>query len=408
MRARSDTGNPNQVKRKASKMLQRIDGNATEHIDTVVIGGGQAGLAVGYELARQGRDFVILDAHNRVGDSWRTRWDSLRLFTPASLNGLPGMPFPAPSEQFPTKDELADYLAAYAARFALPIQLGAQVDELTRDGDRYLVAAGARRLAANHVVVATGAYITPRVPAFAGQLDPAITQLHSLDYCNPGQLRDGPVLVVGAGNSGAEIALELAARRPTWLAGRDTGHFPNLFALGGLASQVGRLAVQGVKLLTVDTWLGRSMLRNARAFRRGHPLVRVQPKHLLAAGVQRVPRVVGASGGQPVLEDRRVLDVANIVWATGFVRDLRWMRLLVFDSNGEPLHHRGVVQREPGLYFIGLPFQSSLLSDRVAGVGADAKYIVEQIARRDRAAGPAYAGRLTGNRHATSEAEGSS
>ncbi len=267
MRARSDTGNPNQVKRKASKMMQRIDGTATQHVDTLVIGGGQAGLAAGYELARRGRDFVILDAHDHVGDSWRIRWDSLRLFTPASLNGLPGMPFPAPGEHFPTKDELADYLETYAARFALPVQLGVRVDELTRDGDRYLVSAGVRRLAANHVVVATGAYATPGLPAFASQLDPAITQLHSLDYRNPGQLRDGRVLVVGAGNSGAEIALELAATHQTWLAGRDTGHFPNLFALGGLSYQVGRLAFQGLKRLTVDTWLGRSIVRNARAFR---------------------------------------------------------------------------------------------------------------------------------------------
>ena len=400
-------GNLNQLKRKVIKIMQRIVGKATQHVDTVVIGGGQAGLAAGYELARQGRDFVILDAHDHVGDSWRTRWDSLRLFTPASLNGLPGMPFPAGREHFPTRDEMADYLEAYAARFALPVQLGVRVDELTRD-DRYLVAAGARRLAANHVVVATGAYAPPRLPIFADQLDPAIAQLHSVDYRNPGQLRAGRVLVVGVGNSGAEIALELAATHQTWLAGCDTGHFPNLFALGALTYQVGRLAFQGLKRLTIDTWLGRSIIRNARAFRGGHPLARVQPKHLLAAGVQRVARVVGVSGGQPALADGRVLEVANVVWATGFVRDYRWMQLPVFDTNGDPLHHRGVVQREPGLNFIGLPFQSSLLSDRVAGVGADAKYIVEQIARRDRAAGPAYSGRLTGNRHTTSEAQVSS
>src|SRR5215211_401735 len=154
-------------------MMKRIDGNPTQHVDTVVIGGGQAGLAVGYELARRGRDFVILDAHDRLGDSWRTRWDSLRLFTPARVSGLPGMPFPARGGHFPTKDELANYLEAYAARFALPVQLGVRVEQLARDGDRYLVAAGARCLEAKHVVVATGAYATPHVPTFADQLDPA-------------------------------------------------------------------------------------------------------------------------------------------------------------------------------------------------------------------------------------------
>ncbi len=164
----------------------------TERIDTVVIGGGQAGLAAGYYLARQGRDFVILDAHDRVGDTWRKRWDSLRLFTPASFNGLPGMPFPARRGHLPTKDEMAGYLEAYAARFKLPVQLGVRVDELARDGDRYLIAAGTRRLEANHVAVATGAYPTPRIPGFADQLDPAITQLHSARIATPANCVTAP------------------------------------------------------------------------------------------------------------------------------------------------------------------------------------------------------------------------
>ncbi len=365
----------------------------TERIDTVVIGGGQAGLAVGYYLTRQDRDFVILDAHDRIGDSWRKRWDSLRLFTPASFNHLPGMAFPAHSGHFPTKDEMADYLEAYAARFELPLQLGMRVDELTRDGDRYLVSASARRLEANHVVVATGAYATPRVPTFAGQLDPAITQLHSVEYRNPDQLRAGPVLVVGAGNSGAEIALQLAATHPTWLSGRDTGSIPG--NLGSFGYQVGGILFQTLmKMLTVDTPPGRWMVRNARAFDGGHPLVRIKPGDLLEAGIQRMPRVAGVSHGQPLLEDGRVLEVASVVWSTGFVRDFPWIRLPVFDANGDHasdrtlLHHRGVVQTEPGLYFVGLPYQSSLLSGLVAGAGDDAKHVVGQISRHARAASP--------------------
>jgi putative flavoprotein involved in K+ transport len=362
----------------------------------VVIGGGQAGLAAGYYLARQRRDFVILDAHDRVGDSWRKRWDSLRLFTPANFNSLPGMPFPARGGHFPTKDEMADYLEAYAARFQLPVRLGVRVDELARDGDRYLIAAGARRLQANHVVVATGAYATPRLPTFASQLDTAITQLHSVAYRNPGQLRDGPVLIVGAGNSGAEIALELAPRHPIWLSGRDTGYLPGNF--GSFGYKVGGVVFQTVmKLLTVDTRLGRWIEQNASGFfMRGLPLVRVRPKDLLEAGVQRVPRVAGVSNGQPMLEDGRVLDVANVVWSTGFVRDYRWIRLPVFDADGDPVHHRGVVQAEPGLYFTGLPFQSSLLSGIVAGAGVDANYIAQQILLRAKATDPVYEGRMVG------------
>ncbi|MGH2541799.1 MAG: flavin-containing monooxygenase [Ardenticatenaceae bacterium] len=365
----------------------------TERIDTVVIGGGQAGLAAGYYLSKQGREFVILDAGQRVGAAWRSRWDSLRLFTPTSLNSLPGMAFPAPRGHLPTKDEMADYLEAYAARFELPVQLGVKVDELVRDGDRYLITAGTQRWEARHVIVATGTYSTPWVPPFASQLDPAITQLHSVAYRNPDQLRAGAVLVVGAGNSGAEIALDLASRHLTWLAGRDTGHIP--ITVGGLAYQIGSFAFHTMmKRLTVDTWLGRRLVARAKAWGEGgHPVVRVKPEALVAAGVQRVPRVTGVSGGRPLLEDQRVLDVANVVWCTGFVRDDHWIKLPVFDANGDPIHHRGVVRTEPGLYFSGLPNQSTLLSGIVAGAGPDAKYIVTQIARRARAVGPAHKAR---------------
>ena len=365
----------------------------TERIDTVVIGGGQAGLAVGYYLTRQERDFVILDAHDRIGDSWRKRWDSLRLFTPASFNHLPGMAFPARWGYFPTKNEMADYLEAYAARFELPLQLGMRVDELTRDGDRYLIRAGERRLEADHVVVTTGAYAAPRIPTFAGQLDPAINQFHSVAYRNPGQLRAGPVLVVGAGNSGAEIARELAATHRTWLSGRDTGSIPG--NPGSFGYRAAIIVFQRVmQWFTVDTRPGQWMVRNARTFTEGHPLVRVRAKDLVEAGVQRVPRVAGASRGLPLLEDGCVLEVASVVWSTGFGRDFHWIRLPVFAANGDHasertlLHHRGVVQTEPGLYFVGLPYQSSVLSGLVAGAGDDAKHVVGQISRHARAASP--------------------
>jgi putative flavoprotein involved in K+ transport len=354
----------------------------SERFDIVVIGGGQAGLAAGYYLARQKRDFVILDSHERVGDSWRKRWDSLRLFTPVSLDHLPGMKLPKSTNRFPTKDEMADYLEAYAARFEFPVELGVRVDELTREDHRYSIRAGARRLEADHVIVATGAYPTPRVPKFAGELDPAITQLLSVEYRRPNQLRDGPVLVVGAGNSGAEIARDLSATHPTWLAGPDTGFIPGTYgSLGYCAAYVVIFTL--MKLFTVDTSGGRSVIQKARAFTGGHPLVRVKPRDLLEAGVERVPRVAGVRGGQPILEDGRVLDVANVVWATGFVRDYRWIRLPIFDGKGDPIHHRGVVRTEPGLYFTGLPFQSSLLSGHVAAAGNDAKYIVKQITARE-------------------------
>ena len=200
---------------------------SSESFDTVVIGGGQAGLAIGYYLKRQNRRFVILEAGPRVGEAWRGRWDSLRLFTPAKYNGLPGLPFPGADFYFPTKDEVAEYLERYAQRFELPVRLNAKVDALTRRDGRYQLTAGPQRLSAARVVVATGAFRRPRLPAYASELDPALVQLHSSAYRNPTQLPPGSVLVVGAGNSGAEIALEAkASGRRVWLAGRGTGRIP--------------------------------------------------------------------------------------------------------------------------------------------------------------------------------------
>lgn len=201
---------------------------ASEHpFDTVVVGGGQAGLAAGYYLEKQGRDFVILDAGEKVGDAWRGRWDSLRLFTPAAYSSLPGMPFPAPPRNYyPTKDEMADYLEAYAGKFGLPVLSGRRVDSLSRYDDGYVLSAGEERYVTENVVVATGPYHTPRIPDFTGKLDSSIFQMHSSVYRDAGQFPEGGVLVVGAGNSGAEISVELAARHRTYLSGRDTGWAP--------------------------------------------------------------------------------------------------------------------------------------------------------------------------------------
>jgi putative flavoprotein involved in K+ transport len=356
--------------------------NEPELVGTVVVGGGQAGLAVGYQLARRGLPFVILDAHERIGDSWRQRWDSLRTFTPAGYNGLPGAPFPGEAHSFPTKDEVADYLTAYATRFDLPVRTGVSVDRLTREGDRFVVAAGDHRLEAEQVVVATGAYQTPRVPAFASDLDPTIVQIHSTGYRDPSQLRKGGVLVVGAGNSGAEIALEVSHRHPTWLSGRDTGHEPTRPGTvpDRLLMPVLWFIVSHV--LTVRTPIGRKMKRVFR--NRGIPLARVRRKDLSAAGVERVPRTAGVRDGLPELEDGRVLDVANVIWCTGFVPDFRWIELPILDEDGHPVHDRGVIGSEPGLYFVGLIFLYSLSSVLIGGVGRDAEYIATCIESRVR------------------------
>jgi putative flavoprotein involved in K+ transport len=380
MRTRTDVDRP--------RARSPEDGIARQHpeasrFDVVVIGGGQAGLTVGYHLARRGLRFVILDAEPRIGDVWRRRWDSLRLFTPAAYDGLDGLAFPAPAASFPTKDEMADYLEVYASRFALPVRSGTVVDSLQRYDGGYTVRAGTSWFEADQVVVATGSYRTPMTPSFASALAPGITQLHSSAYRNPGQLRDGSVLVVGAGNSGAEIALELARTgRTVLLSGRDPGHVP--FRIDGWLARLllTRLVLRFVfhRLLTVRTPFGRKA--RPRALRQGTPLIRIRPSDLLAAAVRRVPRIVAATGGQPMVEGGGALDVSNVVWCTGYRPGFSWIDLPVFDGDGEPRHHGGVVPGEPGLYFVGLHFLYAMSSGMIHGVGRDAARIADVIAAR--------------------------
>ena len=351
-----------------------------ERYETVVVGGGQAGLATGYHLARLGRPFVILDAGQRVGDAWRARWDSLRLFTPARYSGLPGMGFPATAWHYPTKDEVAEYLETYAARFQLPVRAGVRVDGLTRQGDRYLVTAGERRFEAANVVVASGAYHHPLVPGFAAELDPGILQLHSSGYRHPAQLQEGGVLVVGAANSGAEIAVELSGAHRTWLSGRHPGSEPTR-----AGSRLDRLLTPPFwffisQVLTVDTPIGRKL--RPKLMGAGTPLARVRRRDIAAAGIERVPRTAGARDGLPVLEDGRALEVANVVWCTGYRPDFSWIDLPIQGDDGQPRHDRGVVAGQPGLYFVGLFFQSAVSSALVGGVGRDAEQIVARIAAR--------------------------
>jgi putative flavoprotein involved in K+ transport len=355
------------------------NGHAAEHFETVIIGGSQAGLAVGYHLAKRGQKFLILEASDRVGDAWRNRWDSLRLFTPARYDGLPGWRFPARSWSFPTKDEMADYLEAYAARFDLPIRTGARVDRVTREDDGYVIECGETRIEADNVVVATGAHRVPQVPEAARGLDPKIVQLHSSEYRSPAQLRDGDVLVVGAGNSGAEIAFETARTHTTWLSGRDVGQVPVEHGSVPARFVLPVIRFLGHHVFTVKTPIGRKV--GPKIAFSPTPLIRVKTKHLVDAGVERVPRVTGVRDGRPVLEGDRVLEVANVIWCTGFRQELSWIDLPVAREDGEPLHDRGIARAQPGLYFVGMLFIYSVSSDVLPGVGRDAERIAKHIER---------------------------
>lgn len=360
------------------------DKTGTEYVDTVVIGAGQAGLSAGYHLARNDREFVIVDAYPRIGDSWRCHWDSLRLYSPAGYDGLPGMPFPAPKHSFPGKDDVADYLEDYAARFALPVRGSTHVRRLSKDDDHYVIECCGddgepTRLVARNVVVATGTFgRTPAVPEFSRDLDPSILRLHSSEYRNPGQLRDGPVLVVGASHSGGDIALEVGATHPTILCGRDTGQIPMRLESRRMWFLLPMLWFAAGHVMSLHTPIGRKLRVEER--NHGAPLLRVKRQDLAARGVERVlDRMTGVEGGLPVLGEGRVVDVTNVLWCTGFRQEYRWIDLPVIGADGWPLEERGAVPSMPGLYFTGLAFQSSFRSMLVGGAGADARTVVEHL-----------------------------
>jgi len=357
--------------------------SSPKRIHTIVVGGGQAGLAVGYHLAHRGVRFLILDAGHRIGDAWRNRWDSLRLFTPARYAKLPGLGFPAPGHSFPTKDQLADYLEAYAQRFHLPVRTGVRVERVSRRGDHFLVSAGAEQFQAENVVVAMANYQKPRLPAFAKNLDPGILQVHSANYRNPSQLRPGKVLVVGAGNSAADIAIELSRTHTTLMSGKESGYVPfpiESFFFRFVAIRFVRFL--GHYMLSLATPIGRKL--RPKMLHRSAPLVRVKPADLIAAGVERLPRLADVRDGLPVLADGRTLDVQNVVWCTGYHPGFSWIDLPIFEPNGDPVHDRGIVARAPGLFFVGLHYLYSMTSATIVGVSRDAKRVVDAIVARDR------------------------
>ena len=356
----------------------------TERIHTVVIGGGQAGLSAGYYLAKQGINFLILDANHRIGNAWRNRWDSLRLFTPARHVGLPGMRFPGSGGDFPTKDEVADYLENYAERFQLPVQCGLKVERLSKQGDHFLIQAGRLQYEADNVIVAMANYQVPKIPAFAHDIDPGILQLTPQSYKNPSQLQEGEVLVVGVGNSGADIAIDVARSQTTWMAGKESGHIPwdiNSFMARHVAFPLIRFL--GHHVLTMSTPIGRKNRPNM--LHRATPLIRVKPQDLADAGIERVGRVIGAKAGKPLLEDGRTLEVRNVIWCTGYQPGFSWIDLPVFNEEGEPAQVRGI-SRVPGLYFLGLHFQYAMSSATLIGIGRDAEYVVEELKARSRSA----------------------
>ena len=351
-------------------------GRGDDTVDVIVVGAGQAGLAIGWYLARLGLRFQVLEASAELGQSWRSRWDSLTLFTPAQYDALPGMPFPAPADTYPTKEPVADYLRAYADAFRLPVRLNSRVTSLSRSGDGFEVRTADETFSARRVVVATGPFQIPFVPPAAGGLDSPVTQLHSADYRNPQALPDGPVLVVGGGNSGLQIAEELSAsRRVDVSIGTSPPMLPQRLAGRDLFWWLTRL---GLMRVPAESRLGR------RVQARGEFVIGTSRRQLKRAGVTFRPRLVGADGRTVRFADGSTLDVGVVVWATGYRSDYSWISVPGVVRNGRVAHRRGVTD-VPGLYFLGLSWQHTRGSALLGFLDEDARHIADRIAA-DRAA----------------------
>jgi len=352
-------------------------------LDAIVIGGSQAGLAIAWHLARKHLRFVVLEAGPEIGHSWRSRWDSLTLFTPAQYDALPGMPFPGCPDTYPTKEPVAGYLQAYAAAFDLPVRLNARVTGLAETREGFEARTDSDLFRARQVVVATGPFQVPFVPPAADRLDGSVTQLHSAGYRNPQALPSGPVLVVGGGNSGFQIAEELAAagRRVDLSIATKMPVLPQRLAGKDLFWWLTRLRLMRV---STESRLGRRM--SSRDFIIGSSRHRLQK-----AGVRFRPQLTGAGGRAVHFADGGTLDAGVVIWATGYRPDYSWIHIPGVARDGQVTHRRGVTA-VPGLYFLGLTWQHTRGSALLGFVNEDAAYLADRIAAHQRATSAALAG----------------
>jgi len=343
----------------------------TNHRDVVVVGGGQAGLAIGYQLAKQGTDFTILEAAEEPAAAWRDRWDSLKLFTSARYDSLPGMQFPGDPDRYPTRDEVANYLTDYAREFNLPVELNSRVRAVRRQNDGYVVELDDRAYEARQVVIATGPFQTPFVPRIAENLGDDVVQMHSTAYRSPESVPDGRLLVIGGGNTGFQIAEELSASREVHLAiGSPQTPLPQRILGRDLFWY---LDATGLIRKTTASRIGKLMRK------REDTLIGSSPRRARRHGIELHGRAVAAAGSTVSFADGADLDVRAVIWATGFRVDHSWIDVPVFDEDGRAAHERGVTT-SPGLYFLGQLWQHTRGSALLGWVKDDAAYIAEKVA----------------------------
>jgi putative flavoprotein involved in K+ transport len=343
-------------------------------IDVLVIGSSQAGLAIGYYLKKNNKSFAIVGKETRIGDIWRNRYDSLILFTPRRYSSLPGMSSRGDPNGFATKDEIADYLEAYAHEYELPVQLETEVLSLKKESEDFIVHTNRGKYASKQVVIATGPFQKPFIPPFANRLSSDVFQVHSSRYVNPSQLQNGPVLVVGAGNSGAQIAVELARDRDVII---SVGHRLKFFPLQAMGKSIfWWFDTLGILHADVNSRAGRYLSKQS------DPIFGKELKYAIHNGKMTLkPTTQDVIGNTFTFADGSQAEVKNVIWATGFHPDYSWIQIEgVLNSLGKPIHQRGITHVE-GLYFLGLPWQYRRGSALIGGVGADADYLINNIVR---------------------------
>jgi putative flavoprotein involved in K+ transport len=348
-----------------------MNSTVTNHRDVVVVGGGQAGLAIGYYLAKQGTDFTILEAASEPAAAWRERWDSLKLFTSARYDSLPGMEFPGDPNRYPSRDEVADYLTDYARRFELPVELNSRVRSIRKTVQAHVLELDDRTYEADQVVVATGPFQVPFIPTIADRLDEGVVQMHSTAYRSPQSVPDGRVLVVGGGNTGFQIAEELLSFREVHLSiGSRQTPLPQRILGRDLFWY---LDATGLIRKTTASRIGKRMQQ------REDTLIGSNPRRARRHGIELHGRAVAAAGSSVAFADGADLDVRGVIWATGFRVDHSWIDVPVFDENGRAAHERGVT-RSPGLYFLGQLWQHTRGSALLGWVKDDAAYVADRVA----------------------------
>jgi len=342
--------------------------------DVVIVGAGQAGIAMGSYLKQEGLSFILLDSNVRIGDSWRQRYDSLELFTSRKYSSLPKLQMNGSADGFPTKDEMADYLEHYATHFGLPVKLNTSVIKIKKNSETFKVETNQGIIEANQVVIASGAFQKPFVPTVIKDKGEKLFQIHSSAYFSPKQILKGSVLVVGGGNSGAQIAVELAQERNVTLAVSHAFKFLPLRFLG--KSIFYWLELFGLLYAGVNTKRGNWFRKQS------DPIFGYKLKKLITERKVNVkPKVIRVDGNEVLFEDNSVHSFENIVWSTGFIPSYEWIRIDgVTSSNGKPVQERGISPIQ-GLYFIGLPWQYQRGSALICGVDRDAKHLLPYIAK---------------------------